>query len=149
MPSDPIVASPQPGTGTGTTNPPISVGTFTSGKVHADVSGVVTETLDFDLVGGQTISGADATIFTFTDGGTAAVAIGITNEGNTLSVSTAQLSVAGGTFGADSNQCAIVVTKSDAGGVAGTFDCKDLLAVYDNLSKNGNVNVTGTFEANR
>ena len=35
----------------------------------------------------------------------------------------------------------------DASGVAATFQCADLVVVYDNLSKNGSVNLTGTFEA--
>lgn len=142
--------SVDPGGGATTSNPPITIAAFTGGTFHAEVTGVVTTTLDYPLLGGQSIIIAGATIFAFGDASGASgagVSVAITDEGNSLTISSPEVSLAGGNVGADANRCTITVTRSDASGVAGTIQCADLVAVYDNLSKNGNVNITGTFEA--
>lgn len=139
--------SVDPGGGATSSNPPITIAAFTGGTFHAEVTGVVTTTLDYPLLGGQSIIVAGATIFAFGDASGAGVSVAITDEGNTLTISAPEVSVAGGNVGADTNRCTITVTRADVSGVAGTFQCADLVAVYDNLSKNGNVNLTGTFEA--
>jgi hypothetical protein len=45
--------------------------------------------------------------------------------------------------------CTISVTQSDASRVAGTFDCKHALAILNNASTSGTVDMRGTFEAAR
>jgi hypothetical protein len=143
------VASSDGGTGT-SSNPPIVDGAYTSGKLHVEISGDVTATLDFPLQGGLSMTSGGATILSFAntstgDGGGVVVA----PTGNAITISSSTVSTAGGDTGGDANVCTVAVTQSDASRLAGTFDCKRLVGVVANASKTVTVDMRGTFEASR
>lgn len=148
--SQPVQPSSDDGTGT-VDNPPIVDGAYTSGKLHVEVSGDVTATLDFPLQGGMSMTTAGATLLSFaatatSEGGGGIV---IASTGNAITLSSPQVSTAGGDSGGDANMCTITVTQSDASKLAGNFDCKRLVGVAANATQSVTIDMKGTFEASR
>jgi hypothetical protein len=131
-------------------NPPIVDGAFTSGNMHAEISGDVNTTLDFPLQGGMSITTGGSTVLSYADPATGnGGGVIISPEVNGITIASTQVSLGGSN--ADANICTIVVTRSDAAGLAGTFDCKRILGVVVDAAagKNVTVDVRGTFEARR
>jgi hypothetical protein len=147
--SQPVEPSTDGGTGT-VNNPPIVDGAYTSGKLHVEISGDVTATLDFPLQGGMSMTTAGATLLSFADTATSeGGGIVIASTGNAITLSTKSVSTAGGNSGGDSNTCTITVSQSDASKLAGTFDCKRLVGIVATSSTGVTIDMRGTFEASR
>ena len=147
--SQPVEPSSDDGTGT-VSIPPIVDGGWTSGKLHIEISGDVTATLDFPLQGGMSMTTAGATLLSYADPGTSeGGGVVVASTGNGITLSSAKVSTAGGAGGGDANTCTIAITQSDASRLAGTFDCKRLVGLVAAESRNVTVDMKGTFEASR
>jgi hypothetical protein len=141
----------QPAGGGGTVvNPPIADGTYKSGKWHVEITGDVTATLDNPLEGPYNNTSAGTTILNYQDA-TTGDGGGIVLSGGVNGVNMSSKAISTGGSNVDSNVCAVVVTRSDATGIAGTFDCKRILGVVTSGTNPTNVTVDmkGTFEASR
>jgi hypothetical protein len=136
------------GSGGTASNPPIADGAFTSGKLHIEVSGDVTATVDLPLQGGLSFTQAGSTVLSYADPATGdGGGVAISPDGNVITLSTAAVSTAGASVQATG--CRITVTQSDASRLAGTVDCPGLPGVVAATAKNVTVNLRGTFEASR
>ena len=128
-------------------NPPVVAGAFTTGKLHVEISGDVTATFDAPLLGAMSAASAGSTLLTYANSSTGdggSVVISDKSAGVAALSSSAGVSASGTRV-----NCTISVTQSDASRVAGTFDCKHVLAILSNGSASGNVDMRGTFEAAR
>jgi hypothetical protein len=139
---------PTDGGGPAFSIPPIVDAQYTTGKLHAEISGDVTTTLDAPLQGGLSFTSGDSTVLSYADA-TGSNGGGIVIGGGILGVTiaTKELSTAGST--GDSNHCDVSLSQSDASRLAGTFDCKRLIGVVPDGSRNVTVDMKGTFEASR
>jgi hypothetical protein len=147
--SQPAEPSDAPaGSGGTVSNPPIADGAFTSGKLHLEISGDVTATVDVPLQGGLSFTQAGSTVLSYADPSTGdGGGVAISPDGNVITLSTAAVSTAGASVQATG--CRITVTQSDASRLAGTVDCPGLPGVVAATAKNVTVNLRGTFEASR
>jgi hypothetical protein len=143
-------AASQPAGGGGTVvNPPIVDATYTTGKWHVEITGEVTATLDNPLQGAFNVTDAGTTILNYQDA-TTGDGGGIVLSAAVNGVNVSSKAISSGGSNVDANVCAVVVTRSDATGLAGTFDCKGLVSVVAGASpRNVTVDMRGTFEANR
>lgn len=144
--TQPTADSPLPGAN----NPPIADGAFTSGKLHAKISGDVNVTLDAPLQGGVSFTAAGSTVLSFADPATASgAAVAISPEGNVITISGPAIAATGASVAGSGVGCTITVTTSDAARLAGNFDCKRLPGIVASTSKKVTVDMGGTFEAVR
>jgi hypothetical protein len=92
-----------------------------------------------------------ATILTYGDamsGEGVAVSVAITEGGNGLTISGPKVTAAGGSGSAGSN-CVITLTRSEPAAIAGNIQCTDVPAIFENMTKSGTIELSGTFEATR
>lgn len=144
-------AAPEPpGDGDGAVdNPPLVAATYTTGKLHLEISGDVNKTLDLPLQANVSFTAEGTTILSYGDATGAGGGVILSAEVNGFTVSSTEIALGGSNQ--DANVCAVVVTQSDASRVAGTIDCRGILGVVTagTNPQNVTVDVRGTFEASR
>jgi len=144
--SEPVPSEPADG-GVTVSNPPLVAATYKTGKLHAEITGEVTKTIDAPLQGNFSLTSEGTTILSYADANGDGGGVILSAEVNGITISTTDVSTGGSN--ADANVCTVVVTQSDASKVAGTFDCKGVLGVVASgpNPRNVAVDVRGTFEA--
>jgi hypothetical protein len=145
----PPTTEPDAGASVPVDNPPILDGTFSTGKIHVEVSGEVNKTFDFPLQAGGGFSGQGSTVLTYGESATGAAVVILSAETQGFTISSPEFSV-GGSSG-EGNNCTISVSQSDAARVAGTFDCKGAIGLAGDgaAMKQVTADLRGTFEASR
>ncbi|MFL5679767.1 MAG: hypothetical protein ACJ77B_04125 [Chloroflexota bacterium] len=131
-------------------NPAIADGAYTTGKLHADITGGVTTTIDVPLQGGLNMTAAGSTILNYADASGDGGGVALSTQGNAVTISSKAVTTAGAsnTSGA-SGTCSMTVTQADPNHLSGTFDCKGLPGFVVDGSKQVVIDMRGTFDAAR
>ncbi len=117
---------------------------YNTGSAHIEVSGGRQLVLDGQLLPGMSVTAEGTTLLMYPAGdGSSGVLFTVSNGADTglaFTVTAPEVT----TGGDATNGCAIELTKNDASGLAGTFDCRGLDAIALDTPK---VDVRGTFTA--
>lgn len=117
---------------------------YTRGSAHVEVSGGRQLVIDGQLLAGMSMTTEGTTLLMYPAGdGSSGVLFTVSNGADTgLAFTVTGPDVTTG--GDGTNGCAIELTKNDASGLAGQFDCRGLDAIALDAPK---VDVRGTFTA--
>jgi hypothetical protein len=119
---------------------------YKSGSFRAEISGGVSRRLNLILTSTEASGGNAAPLLVFGDESTGDRAtLSITSDGSSISI-TGEVNAGGGS-GAGGEGCDVQLTRANAAGVAGVFDCRALAAEWNNVSTSGSVDIRGAFEA--
>jgi hypothetical protein len=155
-PSGALAASGAPttsigGGGRATTGiPAVADGAFQSGKVHVEVSGGKSETLDLGTLSGYTTSGSTFLVYTSADVQKAvqfSFLAATESDPGTVTVGTTVGAVTFATIGIWGKDCQVKITRNDTAGLSGEFSCSN--APASEGIRGFGVNIKGTFSAER